>query len=122
MWVWAWLPYGARAVFVPTALPRRMPGLTEFTGQFLRWDEAFGLGAPLVWMGYLFRDLARAGMLPEGWFGVVGAGAACVLALGPGATLGLGWLFREHILATRRHKDALTLESVQRLHGVMAKH
>ncbi|GAB1319710.1 FAD NAD(P)-binding domain protein [Madurella fahalii] len=121
VWVWAWLPHGVRAVFVPAALPRSTPGLTEFTREFLRWDEVFGFGAHLVWMGYLFWDLAHAGMLREGWVTVMAVGVVSVLALGPGATLGLGWLFREHILATRRHKDALTLESVERLHGVMAK-
>lgn len=120
--VWWWSLFftpggGLREVFVPVALPRNMGGLMEFAGQFLRWDEVFSLGSHLVWLAYLFWDLRVAGMLREGWLKVVGLGVASVFVFGPGATIGLGWLWREHILATRRHKDALTPESVGRLHG-----
>lgn len=124
VWVWAaWLsPHGVLATFAPSAWPARsrMPDLTAFSAELFRWDEVFGLGAHLVWLGYLYWDLAHAGMLPEGWLRVMGIGLASVLAVGPGATIGLGWLWREQILATRRHKDALTLDSVGRLHGVVA--
>jgi hypothetical protein len=85
--------------------------------ELLRWDEIFAFGSHLVWLGYLFWDLAVAGMLREGWLRVVGLGVVSLLAFGPGATIGMGWLWREQILATRRHKYALTPESVGRLHG-----
>lgn len=120
VWVWTvWLSGsgGLTGVFVPEGLPRSMPSFEAFAGQFLRWDEVFGFGSHLLWLGYLFWDLAAAGMLREGWFTAIGLGLISVLLVGPGATLGLGWLWREHILATRRHKDALTPESVGRLHG-----
>ncbi|KAK4134625.1 FAD/NAD(P)-binding domain-containing protein [Trichocladium antarcticum] len=122
VWAWAWGGHGMRGVFVPRGLllGGRAADLAGFTGDFLRWDEVFALGAHLVWLGYLFGDLARAGMLREGWWRVMGWGAVGVVAAGPGATLGMGWLLREHILATRRHKDALTVESVARLHGEAA--
>jgi hypothetical protein len=94
-----------------------MDGLAVFAAVFLRWDEVFGMGSVLVWLGYLFWDLRAAGMLREGWLTVVGLGVVSVFVVGPGATVGLGWLWREQILATRRHNDALTLESVGRLHG-----
>ncbi|KAH6855970.1 hypothetical protein B0I37DRAFT_395815 [Chaetomium sp. MPI-CAGE-AT-0009] len=103
---------GLWEVFGPVGLPRDMGDFGGFTGQFLRWDEVFGLGSLLVWLAYLFWDLRAAGMLREGWLRVVGLGLVSVLVVGPGATIGMGWLFREHILATRRHKDALTPESV----------
>ncbi len=122
--VWWWTAlvggYGLREVFVPAALPRSMGSLTEFAGQFLRWDEVFGFGSHLVWLGYLFWDLAAAGMLREGWFTAAGLGVVSLLLVGPGATVGMGWLWREHILATRRHKCALTPESVGKLHGKAA--
>ncbi|KAL2015409.1 hypothetical protein VTK56DRAFT_5533 [Thermocarpiscus australiensis] len=122
VWLWAWAAgpgYGIRGVFVPGAVPRDvLPSLTEFTRQFLRWDELFGFGSHLLWLAYLFWDLRSAGMLREGWLRVVVMGIVSLLLVGPGATLGLGWLFREHILATRRHKNALTPESVGRLHGI----
>lgn len=108
-----------REVFVPGGLlSGSMPGgLVEFAGVFLRWDEVFAMGSHLVWLGYLFWDLRAAGMLREGWLRVMGMGVVSVFVVGPGATVGLGWLWREQILATRRHKDALTPESVGRLHG-----
>ncbi|KAK4148552.1 hypothetical protein C8A00DRAFT_19628, partial [Chaetomidium leptoderma] len=119
VWWWAWMVggYGLREVFVPVALPRSMASLAEFTAQFLRWDQVFGFGSHLLWLAYLFWDLASAGMLKEGWATAVGLGLGSVFVVGPGATVGLGWLWREHILATRRHKAALTPESVGRLHG-----
>jgi hypothetical protein len=117
VWWWAWVGCGLREAFVPVALPRSMPSLEAVAGQFLRWDEVFGMGSHLVWLGYLFWDLRVAGMLREGWVRVVAVGLVSLVLVGPGATLGMGWLFREHVLATRRHKDALTPESVGRLHG-----
>ncbi|KAK3294210.1 uncharacterized protein B0H64DRAFT_418187 [Chaetomium fimeti] len=118
VWWWSWWGVGLAEVFVPVGLPRSMGDFYGFAGQLLRWDEMFGLGSLLVWLAYLFWDLRAAGMLREGWLRVVGMGLVSVLVVGPGATIGMGWLFREHILATRRHKDALTPESVGRLHGV----
>ncbi|KAK4239014.1 hypothetical protein C8A03DRAFT_14582 [Achaetomium macrosporum] len=119
MWWWAGFAsgFGLREVFVPVALPRNMSSFADFTREFLKWDATFGFSAHLVWMGYLFWDLSAAGMLREGWLTAVGLGLVSVVTLGPGVTLGLGWLWREHILATRRHKDALTPESVARLHA-----
>ena len=120
VWWWSLAVYGFREVFVPAGLPVSMAGdLTGYTGLFLRWDQVFGAGAHLVWLAYLFGDLKAAGMLREGWFRVVGLGLLSVLVVGPGATVGLGWLFREYILATRRHRDASTPESVGRLHGTV---
>ncbi|KAL2177766.1 uncharacterized protein P884DRAFT_277482 [Thermothelomyces heterothallicus CBS 202.75] len=104
-------------VFVPAGLPRSEHNLTRFTAEFLKWDEVFGFGSHLLWLACLFWDLRGAGMLREGWLRVVGLGLLSLVLFGPGATLGLGWLFREHILATRRHKNALTPESVGKLHG-----
>ncbi|KAH6632426.1 hypothetical protein F5144DRAFT_621224 [Chaetomium tenue] len=120
VWWWSAWEFGLGEVFVPGGLPRGMGDLEGFAGQFLRWDQVFGMGSLLVWLAYLFGDLRAAGMLREGWFRVVGLGVVSVLVFGPGATIGMGWLFREHILATRRHKDALTPESVGRLHGASA--
>lgn len=121
VWIWAWAGgegLGIRRVFIPSGLPSSMDSLSAFTGELLRWDYIYSFGAQLLWLGYLFSDLAQAGMLREGWWRVIGLGVVSVLLVGPGATLGLGWLLREHILATRRHGSALTPESVGRLHGV----
>jgi hypothetical protein len=110
VWWWSLAQFGLWKVFVPAglALPTDAVGdLTGYAAQFLRWDQVFAAGSHLVWMAYLFWDLKAAGMLREGWLKVVGLGLASVPLLGPGATVGLGWLFREHILATRTRKKAM---------------
>ncbi|KAK4144474.1 uncharacterized protein C8A04DRAFT_27660 [Dichotomopilus funicola] len=116
VWWWTLASFGFQAM-IPSGLPQSAPDLFAFADQFLRWDWAGGFGSSLVWLAYLFWDLSAAGMLREGWFKVVGLGLVSAVLLGPGATMALGWLFREDILATRRHKAALTPESVGRLHG-----
>jgi hypothetical protein len=45
-----------------------------------------------------------------GWMGVVGVGLASVVVLGPGATAGLGWLWREGVMFKRREKEVLLRE------------
>ncbi|KAK3942865.1 hypothetical protein QBC46DRAFT_378981 [Diplogelasinospora grovesii] len=118
VWLYTWYTngLGTWTVFIPTSIPSVIGGITGFTSQFLRWDQVFTFGGQFVWLLYLFGDIKTAGMADDvSWFKMVLSGAVSLVALGPGATLGLGWLWREGILATRRHKDALTLESVKRL-------
>jgi hypothetical protein len=120
VWLWAWAagPYSFVDVFIPQMLPMASPDLKTSTANFLRFDEIFVFGPQLVWLAYLFWDIKHAGMLSAGWLRLILYAVAGVFALGPGATLGLGWLWREHLIANRRHKFALTLESVVRLHGI----
>ena len=73
----------------------------------LRNDQIFFSAGSLLWMLYLFKDLKRAGMVQFGWFGVIWRLALSTACVGPGATVGVAWLFREHFLATRRHKGAV---------------
>ncbi|KAH6627401.1 hypothetical protein F5144DRAFT_575712 [Chaetomium tenue] len=110
VWWWSLAQFGFGKVFVPAGLVLPSDGvrdLTGYTAEFLRWDQVFAAGSHLAWMAYLFWDLKAAGMLREGWLKVVGLGLASVPLVGPGATVGLGWLFREHILATRTRKEAV---------------
>ncbi|KAK4176461.1 Neuroligin-4, X-linked [Triangularia setosa] len=109
--------YAGMGLFLPGGIPRRYGDLTEFAVHFLRWDYLFGLGTHVVWLGYLFGDLAKARMLKEGWGNVMAVVVVGVLTVGPGATVGGAWLFREEVLARRWHRDAVMAESVGRLHG-----
>ncbi|KAK0726552.1 hypothetical protein B0T21DRAFT_413877 [Apiosordaria backusii] len=109
--------YAGMGLFLPGGIPRSYDSLTEFAVHFLRWDYIFGFGAHVLWLGYLFADLAKAGMLKEGWGNVMGVVVLGLVTVGPGATVGGAWLFREEVLARRWHKDAVTVESVGRLHG-----
>ena len=100
---------GLAGVFVPAGIPGRMVGFDAFCREFLRWDEVFAFGAHLVWLGYYLlwdtrikRENGWWGIdwaVNAGWWAVVVLGTAmAVLAVGPGATVGLGWLWREAVL------------------------
>ena len=65
------------------------------------------MGACFLWLLYLFGDMKKAGMVEDSWLSILMKGAATLLLAGPGVTVGLGWLWRERILATRWHKDAV---------------
>ncbi|KAK3988377.1 hypothetical protein QBC44DRAFT_101898 [Cladorrhinum sp. PSN332] len=101
-----WLGAGIIENFIPTDIPPRAFNagtltFQDFLVQFMRWDGVFAFGSHLLWMAYQFWDLKTAGMLEEGWLRVVGLMLAGVPVVGPGASLGMAWLFRENILATR---------------------
>lgn len=115
VWWWTWVGSGASAkgvvrLFVPRGMPAgELPRLEAFAAEFLRWDEMFVFAGVLGWLGYLFAELGVVtGVL--GWMGVVGGGLASVVVLGPGATAGLGWLWREQVMFKRREKEVLLRE------------
>jgi len=97
-------------VLPPMHSPQDAPDLITFAGEFLRFDSAFLFGNTFLWLGYLFWDIKHAGMLSVGWARIVGYAVAGVVLLGPGAAAGLGFLWREELLATRRHWGAVTEE------------
>jgi hypothetical protein len=98
-------PFSAATLFVPSFAATKTGD--EFIRLFLQFDEIFSFGAFFLWLLYLFGDLKRAGMMADSWISVVGKGVATLVVAGPGVTAGLGWLWRERILATKWHKDAI---------------
>ncbi len=62
----------------------------------------------LTWVGLLLRDIKRTGMLMESWRRVFAIGLICCVTLGPATTIAFGWIWREHLLASKRDKDAIT--------------
>ena len=123
VWIWSWAtgPYSMMTIYWPTAIPKTTTNFVDFIRDFLRYDQVFAFGPGLLWLLYLFGDLKHAGMMTAGWARILLSGLVTIVVLGPGATLGIGWLWREQILAEKRHKTALTEESVGRLHGVFGK-
>jgi len=95
------------SVFIPENLPGQTSSLAAFSREFLKFDEIFLFGNTFLWLGMLFWDLKYAGMLKTGWVRLLVYLVGSVLVLGPGATAGLGWLWREDVLTTTRHKDAV---------------
>lgn len=94
-------------IFIPQSLPSQTTTLAIFTREFLKFDEVFLFGNTFLWLGMLFWDLKHAGMVEVGWARLLICLVGLVLVLGPGATAGLMWLWREEVLASRRHKDAV---------------
>lgn len=80
---------------------------TDCVRNVLQYDYAFVWTSCFLWLGYLYMDLKHAGMVKESWMRIVTTTVLTTVVLGPGATAGLAWLWREEILATRRHKDAV---------------
>lgn len=98
-------PFSPVALFVPQIV--EMKTGDEYIRTFLQFDEIFSMGACMLWLLYLFGDLKKAGMMDASWASIVGKGILTFVAAGPGVTIGLGWLWRERVLATKWHKDAV---------------
>jgi hypothetical protein len=97
--------YSPAALFIPDLSPGQSGD--AYVRMFLQLDEIFSMGACFLWLLYLYGDMKRAGMMEDSWIGIMAKGIASLIALGPGVTVGLGWLYRERLLATKWHKDAL---------------
>ena len=98
-------PFSPAQLFVPNISAAKTGD--EFTRLFLQFDEIFCLGSCFLWLLYLFGDLRRAGMMENSWVSIVGRGLATTVVAGPGVAIGLGWWWREQLLATKWHKDAV---------------
>lgn len=72
-----------------------------------RYDYLVSTASSFLWIFYVYRDLKRAGMVEYGWLRLISFAGALGVCVGPGATVALAWLYRENILATKRHKGAL---------------
>jgi len=114
------LGFSPRAIweeYLPTSVmtpPHNSEELLSLAGKILRFDSLFLWANTFLWIAYLFGDMRRAGMLSPSslvkMLGLVGVGMVLV---GPGATAGLAWLWREEILISKRHWGALTEETVK---------
>jgi hypothetical protein len=115
---WLWTCYNASDVpsfyrlFVPEILPSKSTDYVTFAREFLKLDELSLFGNTFLWLGYLFWDMKAAGMVKASWFKLIFYLLCTTCALGPGAAAGLGWLWREDILANTRHKDAVTVARI----------
>lgn len=124
VWLYAWYQSGFVAetmmntILPPLHSPQGAKDLVTFTGEFLRFDSAFLVGNTFFWMGLLFWDIKHAGMLELGWVWILVYALVAAVTVGPGATAALGFLWREEILATRRHWAAVTEEkTVEKAHA-----
>ena len=66
-----------------------------------------------LWFAYLFWNMKHARMIKRSWFSIICRVVATTLIAGPGATIGLLWLWREETVAHKRHWAAVTEESLE---------
>ncbi len=118
-WLYAWYKAGFDAgailglVLPPMHSPQGAKNLLAFAGEFLRFDSAFLFGNTFLWLGYLFWDIKHAGMLKMGWGWILTYAVTGIIVLGPGAAAGMGFLWREELIATRHHWAAVTEEKAK---------
>ncbi|KAI9044339.1 isoamyl alcohol oxidase [Aspergillus affinis] len=65
---------------------------------FLQYDEIFGSGSGLIWLGMRFQELQTLGE-PVNWWKVLGGLLGVGLVGGPGAAFTVGWGVREELIA-----------------------
>ena len=104
-------PYSWTTLFVPSIAANQTGD--EYIRMFLQFDEIFSMGACFLWLLYLYGDMKKAGMMNDSWISIILKGTISLVSLGPGVTVGLGWLYRERLLATRWHRDALVPKKVK---------
>jgi hypothetical protein len=118
IWIWTCIKAGSLhnilGLFVPEQLPPQTTDFVSFIREFLRVDLLSLFGNAFLWLAYLFWDLKAAGMLRRSWFTLVLYMVTSILALGPGATAGLGWLWREYVLANIVQDNSITEARVSR--------
>lgn len=103
-------PVSLVEMFVPTL--NAPSELIPFLRNFVQFDHIFCFSSSLIWLALLIHDLKVAGMTKASWFSIVSIGVSVTVVAGPAAAVGLGWLWRENILATRRHKGAIVETTV----------
>lgn len=125
--IWLWTCFSLLEVnsiynlFVPENFPADTTDYVAFAREFLKIDEISLFGNTFLWLGYLFWDMKYAGMVQTSWLRLILYLICSTLLFGPGATAGFGWLWRENIIASTRHKDAITKATVVPLNGKVAK-
>lgn len=98
-------PFPCSEILIPSG-----ESLDTFVGsvrELLQYDQLFFAGSSILWVLYLFSDLKRAGMVQQSWIAVLGVLGTVTLVFGSGAATAVGWLWREEILATTKHKGAV---------------
>ncbi|KAK1142482.1 hypothetical protein N8T08_007844 [Aspergillus melleus] len=87
-------------IFFPQNMLRtdQVRSFNQGIARFLQYDEIFGLGSGLIWLGMRFQELRTLGV-PVNWWKVLGGLSGVGLVGGPGATFTVGWGVREELLA-----------------------
>jgi len=107
-----------REMFVPEYFLNKPQEADVAIRTILQYDQICSFSAGLLWLSYLFSDLKNAGMCDYSWSRIISTAVATGIAFGPGTLFLIGWIAREEILATKRHKDAMTEENWRNKKGL----
>jgi len=109
VWQYA-LWYGASSpvdIFIPVLQGVQHLGFEQLFAETLKWDQVFFALPNVLWIGLLFSDMRAAGYIHHGWLKLGFFAVVLTLVGGNGVMLGMAWLYREEMLATRRHRAAV---------------
>lgn len=106
-------PVSLYHLFIPQHLAQNSPDVQSFT-HMVQWDLLLFITSTYLWLFYFAWDAKSAGMLEKSWFELILSMIFFIVMLGPGGAVGLAYLYREHVITEKRHRAALTVESVRR--------
>ncbi|KEQ90265.1 hypothetical protein AUEXF2481DRAFT_576182 [Aureobasidium subglaciale EXF-2481] len=116
--VWLWTVFKAPSslyhIFIPQIPFQAVTDIESFTDNVVQWNLLIFVASTYLWLVYFAWDAKSAGMLEKSWFELVTTMTLLTIALGPGGTVGLAYLYREYIITEKRHRAALTVESVRK--------
>lgn len=98
-------------IFVPVVHGVANLTFEQLFAETLKWDQVFFALPNVLWIVLLFSDMRAAGYIRDGWLKLGFYAVALTAIGGNGTMLGTAWLYREEILATRRHEAAVLQES-----------
>ncbi|KAG9604685.1 FAD/NAD(P)-binding domain-containing protein, partial [Aureobasidium melanogenum] len=101
-------------IFLPQHVPASFAAVQTSTTDVMQWNHLLAVSSSYLWLLYFAWDAKVAGMITNSWITLLTAAAAATVALGPGGAIGAGFLYREYIITEKRHKAALTVESVRK--------
>ncbi|KAH0336412.1 FAD/NAD(P)-binding domain-containing protein, partial [Aureobasidium melanogenum] len=102
-------PVPVSQIFLPQSWTHAPTSLTEI----MQWNYLLAVSSSYLWLLYFAWDAKAAGMMTYSWRTLLAGRAASTIVLGPGGAIGAGFLYREYIITEKRHKGALTVESVR---------
>jgi hypothetical protein len=90
-------PYSMSTIFIPEAGPQ--DEFIQHTRKALQADELSAFLASLLWLLYSFFDLHAAGLAGNSWLFYAASLPVVMVCVGPGASLIVGWYWREKIIS-----------------------
>ncbi|KEQ58673.1 FAD/NAD(P)-binding domain-containing protein [Aureobasidium melanogenum CBS 110374] len=112
--VWLRTVFSAPVTLSQIFLPQPWTHVPTSLTEIMQWNYLLAVSSSYLWLLYFAWDAKAAGMMTYSWITLLAGRAASTIVLGPGGAIGVGFLYREYIITEKRHKGALTVESVRK--------